>query len=289
MEEPICPACNNKGKITHIYKRIYKLGNLLKCDVCGLHFIWPKPFSNEKVYTKEYYNAWALREIGYEGLAGIKCATFRRVLDAVAKYKSKGSLLDVGCAFGYLSEMAKERGWDSYGIEVSEYAAKQAQEKIGTDKVMIGNFMDLVLPKDRFDVMVMVDLIEHIYDTSTVLKKCRESLKAKGLLVIVTPDIDSLSRRCLRKYWPNFNEEHLVFFSKRSVNKILDINGFRLLEMSNFKKAFNLYYIISQIRAHCRKLLILLVEIVNILIPPPLKRVIFFMLHGEILIVTQRK
>lgn len=291
MNEPICPACNNKEKIICIYKKLNRTGDLLKCKECGLYFIWPKPLfgENKQVYTKEYYNAWSLKDLGYEGLARMKRDTFNPVLDIVAKYKSKGSLLDIGCAFGHLLEVAQERGWESYGIEVSEYAANETRKKIGVDKVMIGNFMDLSLPKVRFDVIIIVDLIEHIYDVNATFKKCKELLKDNGLLVIVTPDIDSLSRKCFRKYWPHFNEQHVIYFSKRCVKRILDINGFRLLNMSNFKKALNFYYVRGVVHAHCRSFLIFLIEIANILIPSAFKKTNIFMLHGEMLVIAQRK
>jgi 2-polyprenyl-3-methyl-5-hydroxy-6-metoxy-1,4-benzoquinol methylase len=290
MEKPICPVCNNK-KIICIYKRIYGLKKLLKCEVCGLYFIWPKPIlsENKQLYTKEYYNRWALKDLRHEGLVKVKHATFRRILDIVEKYKNVDSLLDIGCSFGYFLELAEDRGWDSYGIEISEYAAKEAIKKIGVGKVTTGNFMDLSLAENRFDVITMIDVIEHIYDISGALKKCEKLLRQKGLLIMVTPNTDSFSHKCLRRYWPHFNEEHVTYFSSKYVEKILDLNGFKLLKVSNFKRAVNLYYIKSQIYAHCRKFLIFLIGIINILTPPPIKKIVFFMLHGEMLVIAQKK
>ena len=288
MEKIACPACDNE-EITCIYKRIYGFKKLLKCERCGLSFVWPKPLFSGKGFTEEDYRAWALHDLGSEGLSRMKRATFRRVLDIVEKYKSNGSLLDVGCAFGYLLEVAEKDGWDSRGVEFSEYAAKEARGKIGIDKVMVGDFMDFPLPANRFDSIVMADIIEHLYNINAVFKKCKELLKDEGILVIVTPDTDSLSRRCLRKHWPHFNEQHVTYFSNRGVKTVLGINGFRLLEKANFKKALNFYYIRGSVHAHCRKLLIALINIISILIPPVLKKMNFFMPHGEMIIIAQKK
>lgn len=290
MKRPICPVCNNRQKITVIYKSLNKIGDLLKCKKCGLYFMWPKQIYGEskQTYTKEYYNTGPLNKLKREELSEMKRATFSRIIDIVSKYKSRGALLDIGCAFGDLLEVAKKRGWDSYGIEESEYTAREAGKIIGGDKIMVGDFMDLALPKDKFDVITMIDVIEHIHELNNLLGKCKALLKKEGLLVIVTPDVDSLSRKCLRKYWPHFNEEHIMFLPRKNIKCILDMYDFRLLEISNFTKAFNFYYIRSMVRAHCKEIFILLVEIVNTLTPPAIKKKNFFMPHGGMVIVAQK-
>lgn len=290
MQKLICPACNNK-EITYIYKELRAKRDLLKCDFCGLYFAWPKPIfnENERVYSKEYYEAWSLRELGHEGLAKMKHATFNRLLDIISRYKNSGSLLDIGCAFGHLLDVAKKRGWDGYGVEVSEYAANESRKKVGIDRIFVGDFLDLEIPKDKFDVITMVDIIEHVYDISAVFNKCKELLRNNGLLVIVTPDINSLSHKLFKKHWPHFNEQHITFLSRENIEKILNINGFRLSEISNFKKALNFYYIKSVIYAHCRKSLIFLIKLANILLPANIKKINLFVLHGEMLILSQKK
>ncbi|MFA4888562.1 MAG: class I SAM-dependent methyltransferase, partial [Candidatus Omnitrophota bacterium] len=52
-----------------------------------------------------------------------KIYTFQMRLDDIEKYSSGKKILDIGCAMGLFLEAAQMRGWDPYGIEVSEYAA----------------------------------------------------------------------------------------------------------------------------------------------------------------------
>lgn len=290
MQKLICPACNNK-ETTYIYKDLWAKRALLKCDFCGLYFVWPKPIfnENEHVYTKEYYKAWSLEGLGREGLAKMKRATFNRLFDIISRYKNSGSLLDIGCAFGHLLDVAKKKGWDCYGVEVSEFSANEAKNKVGIDRIFVGDFLNLEIPKEKFDVVTMVDIIEHVYDISRVFKKCKELLRNNGLLVIVTPDTNSLSHTLLRKYWPNFNEQHVAFLSRRCAEKIIGINGFRLFEILKFKKAINFYYLKTVVCAHCRKLLVFLFKFINILIPENIKKINFFVLQGEMLIIAQKK
>jgi len=288
VNELICSACHEKN-IRCNYKKIRGEKSLLKCERCGLYFVWPVPSSDElkQIYAKEYYNAWALNELNDNELALMKQVSFSKILDIISKYKKTGSLLDVGCAFGYLIGLAMRKGWDAYGVETSEYAAKKAMGVAGADRIMVGNFMDLHFSKKDFDAIAMIDAIEHFCNVSSVLKKCKELLKNKGLLLIVTPDMDSVSRRFMGEYWPHFNKEHLMFFSKENAKRILSVNGFKLINVTAFKKAFNFHYIRSQIRAHTRTELKVLIEVVNILIPPFAKKRNFFLPHGEIVIVAQ--
>ncbi len=291
MEAPVCPACGNKIGISRIYKKLLRERDLLKCEVCGLCFLWPPPDVNTtpQVYKREYYDAWSANKLGNDGLRNMKMLTSDVILGMIERFKNKGTLLDVGCALGHLLESAKKRGWDVYGVEISEYASEEARKKFGDNKVITGDFVDLSLQKGYFDVITMVDIIEHVYNTGDLLKKCQDLLKPDGLLVIVTPNISGLLHKCFGRYWPHFNNAHVIYFSTKSINTILELKGFRSLRALNFKKALNFYYIGGVIRARCRRPLIFLAEVLNILIPEVLKRKNIFLSHGEIIVMAQKK
>lgn len=291
MEEPVCPACGNNIGISRMYKKFFKDGDLLKCKVCDLCFLWPPPEVNAtpQIYKREYYDAWSADNLGNDGLANMKMITFDRVLGTIERFKNIGTLLDVGCALGHLLESAKKRGWDVYGVEISEYSSEEARKRIGNNKVITGDFLDSTFPKGHFDVITMIDIIEHVYNTGDLLKKCHDLLKPDGLLVIVTPNIGGLLHKCLRRYWPHFNNAHVTYFSPKSVHAILELKGFRPSSILNFKKALNFYYIRGVIRAHCRRPLIFLADVFNILIPPTLKRKNIFLSHGEVIVIAHKK
>jgi len=289
VQELICPVCNNKSP-KHIYKKIFGNRDILRCRYCSLYFLWPKLTSDKdkEFYAREYYNSWAQKELGEEGLRQMKQDTFNLLLNIVTRYKKSGTLLDIGCAFGHLLDAAEKRGWDAYGVEMSEYAAQEAAKKAGSGKIWTGNFLELPLPVNNFDVITMVDLIEHVYDLVAVLDQCRKILKEEGLLVIITPNTDSFSRKLLGRSWPQFKEEHVAYLSKRSVRELLHRSNFKLLLMANFKKALNFYYIRSQFNAYEGRLLIFFINALDFLMPVWLKKINFFIPQGEMLIIARK-
>lgn len=287
MKQWICPACDSKD-IRVKYKIIFGLKSLMKCRKCGLCFILPKSPSDVN-YAKDYYRSWFMTELGEEGAVLIKRATSNYLLSIIESYKNKGSLLDIGCAFGYLLDVACERGWKCWGIDISEYASQVAAENNRIEKIWIGDFLNISMPKEKFNVIVMVDFVEHIYNTKDVLIKCKKMLNNKGLLVVVTPDSGSFSCKCMGRHWPHFNNEHVTYFSRKCAETIFDILGFNLLKVAGFKKVLNLCYFESQIRAHGSGLLIFLINILFSFVPPRFKRINFFMPHGEMLIVAQKR
>jgi hypothetical protein len=136
----------------------------------------------------------------------------------------------------------------------------------------------------------MVDMAEHIYETGALFKKCHDILKEEGLLIVVTPDVDSFSRKVMGQSWPHFNREHIVYFSRKSIARVLNANGFELLEASDFKKALNLYYIIAQLSVAEKSAPIrYLTKALSVLVPGIVKRKNFFAPHGEMLVIARKR
>lgn len=286
-----CPVCSNE-KIEYFYSKLDALGSLLRCTECGLYFIWPDLSStgNAQVYDERYYDNWSPNELGFAGLSEMKQSTFEHLFDLIAVHKQEGTLLDVGCAFGDLLSVAAKRGWTGYGTEISAYAAKEAKRKIGAERIEEGDFLKSGRAPGMFDVVTMVDLVEHVYEAKALFQKCRYLLKENGFLVIVTPNIDSLSRKIMGKGWPHFKREHPIYFSGKSITRSLSANGFKVLEASSFKKTLNLYYIIAQLSAIEKAVFIkYLAKMLGVLLPGLIKKKNFFLPHGEMLIIAQKK
>ena len=104
----------------------------------------------------------------------------------------------------------------------------------------------------------------------------------------MTPDLGSLSRRLLGRYWPHFNVEHCTFFSRQSIHTILEANGFEVLDYRPFRKALNLHYIKAQIDSHGRPLLKRVVDGFLFCVPKALWKRNWFFLHGEMLVIARK-
>ena len=289
MNTAICPICKQiTQKIA--YKRITPKGNLAKCAVCDIYFVWPKAsLPGGEVYNEDYYNAWAIKELGSDGLFSMKKVTFDRLFDAIKISRPGSSILDIGCAMGHLLEAAKEKCFDPYGIEISQYSADIARQKIGHDRIWVGDITKMELPDKKFDVITAVDLIEHTYDTGLFFTICGKLLKDNGYLLMVTPDIDSFSRKLTGKLWHNFNEQHVLFFSREAAFNLLNRYGFKVIKIDNFKKAVNFIYLKSVLRFYGRRILVFILSVVGFLLPKRLKRKNFLIPQGEMLIIARKR
>jgi SAM-dependent methyltransferase len=129
-------------------------------------------------------------------------AEFLQKAILVKKYCPKGRLLDVGCALGFFVEVAKDFGFDAYGIDFSDYAILQAKLRLG-DKVSRVNLEKdaLHFEKGSFDVITMWDVLEHLKNPEVQIQRMSKLLKKNGFLFITTVNYNSLMARLMRNTW----------------------------------------------------------------------------------------
>jgi len=187
------------------------------------------------------YSIWGKSEEDAEKLiAESKLTAFRHQLKLLLKYITPDGkrLLDVGTGKGYLLDIAKEMGFECYGIEVSEYASKKAGERFH------GRIFNGPIEKARFsqkfDVITMTDLIEHIQQPDRFFDAVDKNLKKGGLVMIMTPNSDSFTRALLGSNWFQFKYEHVIYWNRKSLTYLLKKNGYDLLTFRNNTKRFNL-------------------------------------------------
>ncbi len=140
-------------------------------------------------------------------------------------------VLDVGCSNGNLAKIFQENGCEVVGIEYDSSAAEKAKEfcqeviqgDLDDDKI----FRHKVLQKEKFDVIVCGDILEHLKDPAAVLEKLKKLLKPEGYFVISLPNVAHYTVRwqLLRGKW-NYQETgildktHLRFFTYKSMLRL---------------------------------------------------------------------
>lgn len=135
-------------------------------------------------------------------------------------------LLEIGCGHGELLLEARNRGFQVSGVEVSTHAATVANRCLGAQAVRVGTLDTVPLPSGHFGAVVAADVIEHVRDPKGFLMRIRELLAPGGALLLVTPSLDSWTRRLLRYHWVEYKVEHLFYFSLASIQRLLEQCGF---------------------------------------------------------------
>jgi len=146
-------------------------------------------------------------------------ATWR--LELIRRIRGSGKLLEVGCARGDFLRVAAQ-SFDAYGVEPNPELAESARKVAPV-------YQDIVerTPWYEFDVIASFHVIEHVDSPRSFIHAAAERLKPGGLLVIETPDIDSLPYKLLKTRWRQFIPEHYFFFDSRTMSRLLADCGLR--------------------------------------------------------------
>lgn len=141
-------------------------------------------------FNADYYRTCKIEELSDDEL--LKSDTYLHRSHWVSTLIKPDSILDLGCHTGIMSLMYAFRGWRVVGIDLSEKAIEFCNSFI--DKYKITNstyFTGLVEEyesEERFDNVLICELIEHVEDPNKLLDVAEKHLKKDGIIFISTPD-----------------------------------------------------------------------------------------------------
>ncbi|MGC8742910.1 MAG: methyltransferase domain-containing protein [Verrucomicrobiia bacterium] len=167
------------------------------------------------------------------------------ILKVIANTKiSKNSLiLDAGCGGGYvLNELFKKGYKNIYGFDLSESGIKIARkeyaeinDRFEKHDCYLEN-LPSSFPKANYDIVLSVEVIEHLYDPKLYLRNINYWLKKDGILIITTPYHGYIKNLVLsvfnawdKHFTVNWDGGHIKYFSKKTLSAMLTENGFSVL------------------------------------------------------------
>ncbi|MBN2107453.1 MAG: methyltransferase domain-containing protein [Deltaproteobacteria bacterium] len=257
--------------------------------VCGAVFLSPFPSAEElkAIYRDTYYETWGLTADNENAPRQMKLLTFSARLKKISRFLKTGKVLDVGCATGYFLEAAKAAGWEPYGVELSEYSSRLAQQKFGA-RIFNGTLEEAHFADETFDLITMSDLLEHVRDIDAFMHEAVRILKPSGLLMIVTPNVASLSCRMMGAKWSHYKAEHLHYFSPVTIKALLKKSGMPPLLIEPSPKYLNLAYIINQFQTYQHPIFTPLATGADRLFPRSIKQANFPVSCGELLVLARK-
>jgi len=156
---------------------------------------------------------------------------YEALLARLARRRRDGAFLDVGCGGGFLVETARDLGWRATGTEVSRAAVDFGVAK-GLD-LRCGTLADAALAPASFDVITLMEVVEHVSDPVALLRECAALLRPGGVLYATTPNFGSLTRRVVGPRWPPIAPEHVVYFTPRHLRRALRDAGLAPLRVTS--------------------------------------------------------
>lgn len=248
MQSPDCVLCGETQRLLHPGRdnplrsgdllptchRTGAHGDLYRCHGCGTvsQAGVPRGQALLDLYRAMEDGDYLREEAG-------RRATARRLLDLLEPHVARrGRLLDVGCGHGLLLDEALARGWRVTGLEPSAAARSHAGGALGLP-VRDGTLASLD-PEERFDAIVMADVLEHVDDPLLELRRCARALAPGGVVCVVTPDPGSRTARVAGARWWGYLPAHTHLLPRRTLLEAMRRSGLEPVEDVGLRRTFTL-------------------------------------------------
>lgn len=221
------------------YQTTYAELTIVRCNDCGVIHPSQLPVreSMAVIYPPNYYS---FSEKAHEN------PIVRLVRNWVARKKGRifqelemgktAEVLEIGCGDGRLLDIlhcACPSTWRYSGLDWSETAIAEIRSK-GYDG-RAGNIENLDIPDwdEKFDLILMHQVIEHVRFPRLVLEKIRTLLRPGGVLAIETPDIDAWDYRIFgKRYWAGYHiPRHFFIFNKANFTQLAQDTGYEVIRV----------------------------------------------------------
>ena len=209
---------------------------MLFCEECELGFLDPTPTRAElhSLYRNAAYFEGDDDAVGYSRYQAAERShrrTFRSKLRLLQRIGEPKSLLEVGCGPGLLLDECARAGiaW-SVGLDLNGAALERARQRSGA-RVVRGE-VDCIAPGAAFDAVAMLDVLEHMTDPVALLENLRACLVPRGLLLLMTPNLNSWLARISGPRWVSFKfPEHVLYYTPESLRSVLRRAGFEVVAL----------------------------------------------------------
>jgi 2-polyprenyl-3-methyl-5-hydroxy-6-metoxy-1,4-benzoquinol methylase len=205
-----------------------------RCRACNVLFIDPVPADRlSEIYPSNYYS---YASPGGSPVHAIKTWLDRRFFRGLlAKLKAPQlRVLDVGGGAGWELRALRESDPRVHATQVVDLdPGAQALALANGHGYFCGRIEDFET-SERFDLVVLLNLIEHVRDPEQVMRKVGSLLAPGGLVLVKTPNYDALDARLFRHHdWAGLHcPRHWVLFTKRSFETLARRAGLRIQEAS---------------------------------------------------------
>jgi 2-polyprenyl-3-methyl-5-hydroxy-6-metoxy-1,4-benzoquinol methylase len=245
LEHVSCAVCN--GTDSELVGT--SNGNhIVRCRRCGLCYVDPRRRPEVSKERDEAYYSVPGRELSPQSHwdAGSRGA-FQATLEMIRKQVPFGRVLDIGAGGGYFLQAMRQAGYEVEGFEPSAGACEFASQHFGL-RLKCGALATGLFSPDYFQIVTILNVLEHTPNPAEVLSIARTILSANGLLVITVPNLlfglpvlwihkilgDSVFGHDYRRSVSVFHvPDHLYLFSPATLRALLQRAGFTDITVFN--------------------------------------------------------
>ena len=281
-----CPYCQSLGTlIRKFHSRNSEQLNLLRCNSCSCEFLNPQP--SEEWLAHEYAGYFKMRQ--GRGIVS-KSRLCKFILSKIGPISQNQSVLEIGGGEGYFVRelLAVYPGIDVTIIEPQADESQFTGHKVTIHKMPIESWLTCSSDR-RYDVIVAMDLIEHLRQPLEVFKTLVSTkLNEGGKLIITTPNSVSIFRHMLGRFWPHYKVEHLNYPTNNALSHLAQETNLRITELSSLSKPLQIDYILTILQSFGPQAVRKVGRILSRLCPHFIRTWHLVMPSGELLFVAAK-
>ena len=205
----------------------FKSYDVVICEKCGLVYA-NNIISNMPIF--EYYDMVSKYDSDY-GVSSESQNRYKSICEFISKkIYTNQCILDIGCATGGLLYNLKKMGYKKImGLEPSLKCAEYAKDNYDIDVYVGSIYSENNFCNEKFDLIILEQVLEHIIDLKIEIKECLKYLKEDGKIYIGVPNLARLFEYD-NELFQAFSTEHINYFNLKTLEILMSKLGFSLLE-----------------------------------------------------------
>ena len=231
-----CDFC--KSKNIEIKNRNSE-SNLYKCKKCNSlfrKFFFPISTDySSKYFIEDYKNQYG--KTYEEDEENLKALAKSR-LETIKNIKPTGKILDLGSAMGFFLKEASLNGYETEGIEISEYAANYCVKNLNLNVYNV-SLLDFEYKENEYDIITAWYVLEHICDFEKLLKNILFSLKDDGIFAFAMPNGNGISGKFNKNYFKIVPTDHAFETNYKALDNFLEKYSLKRIHLENKSIYYN--------------------------------------------------
>ena len=233
-----CPACGSSVKKPWLSKEIGGLKFIFdKCCTCGTAYLNPQP-SAESLKSMYAYSGHGSKSLtSFDKVMASEVEFPNSTVDAqrMVNYAKKllgpvkagqAKALDIGSGYGFFSKAALEQGFQVIAVNPARAENRIFRQLNGFEPIPLF-FEEVDFGPEKFDLVILSQVLEHLLDPLQVLVKVSNLMKPKGVIAIAVPNVDAILIKLFKSKSGFLGlPEHIIHFSRNGLSAILQRAGF---------------------------------------------------------------
>ena len=268
-----CPACGSSAKKPWLSKEVAGVKfNLDKCCACGTGYVNPQPTAEslKSIYACIGHGSKSLTSLDQVMASEVEFPNSTIDAQRMVSYakqllgpikEGQAKALDIGAGYGFFSRAALAQGFQVTAVNPASAENRIFKQLNGFEPIPLF-FEEVDFGREKFDLVILSQVLEHLLDPFQVLVKVRKLIKPEGVIALAVPNVDAILIKILESRSSFLGlPEHIIHFSRQGLSAILQRAGFAVSYHRYFSRIP--YYSISNrlnIHGRSRKLMNYLVS-----------------------------